>query len=151
MDRKKENNEGLERKVTEDSTLSKLDYYTSKFINKKIGAAFGLVASGWVYYANSEHGFIPAALAASKQFAWSFLFSGSIVKLSQYFARLKNKYLAWTLGEIIPTVIACGTVYAVHKYSGTPEPLSSISFPAIIGAFVFGPLVIYATRKGYLK
>ncbi len=151
LSKTEENKKNLERKVTKDSILSKLNYYTSKVINKKIGVSIGLVAGGWVYYANSEHGFGPAALATSKQFAWSFLFGGSIGRLTQYFARLKNKYLAWTLGEIIPLAIASSTVYAIHKYTSTPEPLRSVTFPAVISAFVFGPIVIYTTRKGHLK
>lgn len=134
-----------------DSLENKILNISNKIINPKIGAATGTISALSVYFANAPHGFAPAALASGKQFAFSFLSGGFIGKICQYCAKIKNPYLAWTLGEIVPNIIMSSTLYTIHKFSGTPEPLKSIIFPAVIGLTVYGPTIIYLTRKGYLK
>ncbi|UZE94055.1 MAG: hypothetical protein IB618_00570 [Candidatus Pacearchaeota archaeon] len=134
-----------------DSLEKRLGGIATKIINPKIGVVTGTISASYAFFVNVGHGLTPAALASGKQFAFSFLFGGFVGKICQYFAKMENKYLAWTLGEIVPSIIMSSTLYTIHKFSGTPEPLKSIILPAAIGLTVYGPAIIYLTRKGYLK
>jgi hypothetical protein len=130
---------------------NKLNAALTKIINPKIGVVVGTINSTYAYLINANHGFDPAILAAGKQFAFSFFIGGFIGKICQYCARIENKYIAWSLGEIVPFIVANSLLYTIHKLSGTPEPLNSLILPSIIGTFCYSPPIIYLTRKGHLK
>ena len=137
--------------MSKDSLEKRIEGMVTKVINPKIGAATGLIGATYAFFVNYSSGFSPAIMASGKQFLSSFLLGGFIGKTTQYFAKIKNPYLAWTLGEIVPALMANGIFYAVHKLSGTPEPLKSIILPAVIGLTIYSPTIIYLTRKDFLK
>jgi len=125
--------------------------YGGKIFNPRIGIATGLFMGSLAAYSHEEYGLATAALVGAKHFATSLSFGGIGGRLCQYGAKMKNPALAWTLGQLYPTLFMNGALLTMHYATRTPEPLKAMVIPFAIGVGLINPAVIYLTRKGILK
>jgi hypothetical protein len=111
------------------------------------GIGGAAVMSVLVLCLNASHGVWPAATAALKQAAYTFLFGGLIVRLCKSLATRRRvaARLRMALATAIPSVITIVLVYAVHSLEGTPEPLLSTVPAAVLGPPSFA---VFARRAG---
>ena len=121
-----------------------LSFFNYKF--SLIGATFmGLV----VYYINAFHGFMPATLAATKQFLYTFFVGGLILKLLDYLLkRLAHNFQGVLIAVLLNSMVTILLVYFVHSLKGTPEPFYSTMPTIILAPFGFFGV---AFQKGYLS
>ncbi|NTV84965.1 MAG: hypothetical protein HGA23_11815 [Bacteroidales bacterium] len=81
---------------------------------------------------NSGHGWWPAATAAMKQAAYTFLFGGMMIKLLYIIVMaVPGKIKALILSVSAVSVVTVTLVYLVHSLKGTPMPFAS-TLPTII-------------------
>ncbi|MBI3167520.1 MAG: hypothetical protein HYZ22_03525 [Chloroflexi bacterium] len=114
-----------------------------RHFDSKTGFMIAGVMGGSIWFINSDHGFLPAATAALKQMAYTFLVSGFTVKMCENLAvKINHKTAALVLSVLIPSAITIFATYAVHSLKGTPEPLNS-TMPTMIG-----PLFFYCIGDG---
>jgi hypothetical protein len=90
-------------------------------------ACLGAVVSGVIVaWINSEHGFLPALTAATKQAFYAFFATGLILQFYRWLAlRPVAPLLAISMAVLIPLFLTMGLLYGMHSMKGTPEPLYS--------------------------
>jgi hypothetical protein len=98
----------------------------SRFINLKMGLAGAFIMGGIVWFINMGFGWWPATTAALKQFAYTFLLGGILIKILDTIAvRISNRYIAVIVASISVSVFTIILVYIVHSMKGTPRPFES--------------------------
>jgi hypothetical protein len=116
-----------------------------KNINLKMGTLGALFTASYVYWLNSEHGFDEAIWAASKQFVYTILVGGSLVRITENVCATKflSKMQAYALSMIIPTGITFLLLSGLHFLKGTPEPTRTIVYTTLLAppGFLFVALV----------
>ena len=143
--------ENLEEKLSKNSSLPiRIIRAGSRHINYKWGVIGGLVGGAVVYFINDEHGFLPAAGAFAKQFAYNFFIGGFNVKTCEKIARaIKSRAASIATSTLYPTAQAFVTTYALHKLGGTPDAFDSSSWQIAVNLplFFFGGMHYYRNAK----
>jgi hypothetical protein len=119
-------------KVQNSDNKSKPLIFFSRFIDFP-SAIIGAVIMGLIVgVINSGHGWWPAATAAMKQAAYTFLFGGMMIKLLYIIVMaVPGKIKALILSVSTVSVVTIILVYLVHSLKGTPMPFAS-TLPTII-------------------
>ena len=87
-----------------------------------------------VFFINLDHGWQASTIAAIKQFAYTFLFGGVIIKiLEKLLLKFNNKLLALVISASSVSIITIILILLVHTLKGTPEPMLS-TIPTILMA-----------------
>ena len=87
-----------------------------------------------VFLINLDHGWEDSLIAAIKQWAYTFLFGGIIIKLlEQLIIKVKRRQLAIAISVTSVSLITTLLVFIVHSLKGTPEPILS-TVPTILMA-----------------
>ena len=87
---------------------------------------------GIVFIININHGWQMALIAGLKQWVYTFLFGGLIIKLLEYVLEW-NKNLKYQVmfSVFLISALTSALVYLVHSFKGTPEPFYS-TVPTIV-------------------
>lgn len=108
--------------------------YIKRFINVKFGLAGAIVMGSIVFFINLDHGWEISAIAGLKQFAYTFLFGGVIIKLLEnIILKIDNKNLAVLYSVVTVSIVTIVLIFLVHSMKGTPEPFLS-TLPTILMA-----------------
>jgi len=118
--------------ITRPGFLRKILIFFSRFIDFPSAIAGAIVMGLIVGAINSGHGWWPAATAAMKQAAYTFLFGGMMIKLLYTIVlAVPGKVKALILSVLAVSVVTVTLVYLVHSLKGTPMPFAS-TLPTII-------------------
>ena len=104
-----------------------------------------------VYWVNREFGLVAAGLAGVKHGITAFFLGGFFGRITERFSELRNPFLAYPLGAIVPTVLAHVPIYLMHYFTGTPLPLASTLVPMAISMFANTPATIFVLRRGFFR
>lgn len=116
------------------SQLQKSLALVNRFINVKIGLIGAFIMGGIVWFINMGFGWWPATTAALKQFAYTFLLGGILIRILDTIAtKINNRYAAITVAALSVSAFTIILVYLVHSMKGTPRPFES-TLPTIIMA-----------------
>lgn len=97
------------------------------------GAITAGIFGGMVFGINYEGDIPPAAIAAVKQGAYSFLFGGVLAKSCEYYAGSIKKPLKSAFYSVVfPTLITLVVTYGIHNLKGTEKPIKSTIPTAIL-------------------
>jgi len=106
--------------------------YIQKFINLKFGLIGAFLMGGIVFIINLEHGWQLSAIAGLKQWMYTFLFGGVIIRLLEYLLSITKSWKRNRLFSVaIISTFTSLLVFFVHSLKGTPEPLLS-TIPTIL-------------------
>ena len=87
-----------------------------------------------MFIININHGWEASAIAAAKQWAYTFLFGGLIIKLLEnLMLKIENRQLAIAISVSTVSVITTILILLVHNLKGTPEPILS-TIPTVLMA-----------------
>lgn len=101
-----------------------------------VGAA--LLAS-IVFGINLSHGTGGAATAAAKQFAYTFLMGGLVMRLCTRLALgSRGDATSLVLAVSVPSLVTVSATLVLHSLRGTPEPLWSTVPAAVLSPLGFG-------------
>jgi Na+-translocating ferredoxin:NAD+ oxidoreductase RnfE subunit len=107
--------------------------FFSRFIDFPSAIAGAVIMGLIVGAINSGYGWWPAATAALKQAAYTFLFGGMMIKLLYVITlAIPGKVKALVLAVSIVSAITIILVYLVHSMKGTPLPMESTIPTAIL-------------------
>ncbi len=102
-----------------------------------------------VYYINALHGFMPATVAAAKQFSYTFFVGGLILRLLNFLLKkLAHNLQGVIIAVLLNSIVTILLIYTVHSMKGTPEPFYSTMPTIILAPFGFFGVAI---QKGYLS
>ena len=119
-------------KVQNSGFLRKLLIFFSNFIDFPSAIAGAIIMGMIVGAINLGHGWWPAATAAMKQAAYTFLFGGLMIKLLYTIVlAVPGRITALVLSVSIVSLLTIFLVYLVHSLKGTPMPLAS-TLPTLI-------------------
>ena len=128
--------------------LRKTTNFISRFIDFPSAIAGAVIMGVIVGAINFGHGWWPAATAAMKQAAYTFLFGGMMIKLLYVLAgKIPGKTISVIFSALIVTIITVALVYAVHSMKGTPMPMESTLPTAILAPFGFSFLAYRRKSK----
>ena len=103
-----------------------------------------------VYYINSDHGVVPAMIAASKQAAYTFFFGALFVRMAENIAlNLEERALAVLCGGLAPSLLTSALTYVLHAIKGTPEPFYSTVPTMVLGTMSFSIWAYLKHRSAY--
>ena len=118
--------------------LSKLIKFGSKFIDYPKAIIAASIMASVVTYINYDHGWMAASVAGLKQFAYTFLFGGMIIKgLEKVVTTIQHKYIAIITATITCALVAVIAVFILHTLRGTPKPFESTVPTMILAPFGF--------------
>lgn len=108
--------------------------FFGKFIDYPSAIAGAVIMGIIVGIINSDHGYISALTAASKQAAYTFFFGGTLIKML-YTLRMKIKprFPAVLISTLVISSLTIVLVYLIHSMKGTPKPFAS-TLPTIFMA-----------------
>lgn len=98
---------------------------------------------------NSSYGPFEMFMAGGTQAISSFISTGVTARLVQHFSPIKNKFISYFFGSLVPATSTFLLSYAGHYINDTPELLESCIAPTLI-SYVTSLGTNYITRKGYL-
>ena len=114
-----------------------------------MGAVGGILMGSIAYYANWQHGFEQAIIPASKQFMYTLLVGGSLVKVTERISvRYEKRGLSLFLAIFTPVVISAILLTTIHALRGTPNVFQTIFYTLIAIPPGFITVAVY-TRKKY--
>lgn len=119
------------------------------FLNYKMSLIGASGMAGIVYMINQDYGYLPASVAAFKQFCYTFFIGGIILKILEVQTRWYKSNLAGILLAVfITSLLTTFLVYTVHNLKGTPEP-----FYSTVPTIFFAPIGFMAVvlQKKYIK
>ena len=88
--------------------------------------------SSFVYYLNASYGFDRAIIPALKQFFYTFLIGGSLVRISENLSvSYDNRALSLFLAVLVTTAITATFLTVIHLMKGTPNPYATIFWTTI--------------------
>jgi hypothetical protein len=100
---------------------------------------------------NSGHGWWPAATAALKQAAYTFLFGGMLIRLLyRIVLAIPGKTTSLIISVISVSIFTIVLVYLLHSLKGTPMPFES-TLPTAILAPVGFSFLAYRKKKHTAK
>ena len=118
-------------------------------IDVRSGLVGATLLAGIVYGINSAHGAFGASTAALKQFAYTFLMGGVIMRLCTRLALARRPATsAFALAVAVPSLVTVSATFVVHNLRGTPEPLWSTVPAAVLSPLAFGFWAWRVRRKG---
>lgn len=126
----------------------------SSYASYKFGLFFGAISGTIIYFQNNEHGFLPAAGGAAKQFLYTTLIAGFNAKICEFINKKlspgPSKYFnsGIMFGTIIPTLAAFAENYLIHKLGKTPDAFESSIWQVYVnlpGYYILG--LYYQFRK----
>lgn len=100
-------------------------------------------------YVNYTHGLDEAVAAGCTQGAASFISTGITARIVQHFSPIKNPYVSYPLGSIVPGTMTFLMSFAWHYWNETPELIGSCIAPTFI-SLTTALATNYITRKGYM-
>lgn len=101
-----------------------INFYAATF-----GASF---LASVVFYINHDYGAGPAAIAAAKQFVYTFFFGGLFARLCEVLSlKIDQGVFAIVNATLVCTFLAGVATFVVHSLKGTPEPWLS-TLPTLI-------------------
>ena len=118
-------------------------------INFGMGAIGGVLMGSVAYYANWEHGFEHAIIPAGKQFMYTLLVGGSLVKVTERISvAYENRSLSIFLAILTPVLISAILLTSIHAFRGTPNVFETIFYTllAIPPGFI---VIAFYTRNKY--
>ena len=119
-------------RVSNSSFIRRFIRYTGKYIDYPSAIAGAVIMGIIVGAINFGHGWWPAATAAMKQAAYTFLFGGVLIKLLYTIVlAVPGKVGAIVLSVFTVSIVTIILVYLVHNLKGTPMPLAS-TLPTMI-------------------
>jgi len=81
---------------------------------------------GIVFFINLDHGWTASTIAGLKQWIYTFLFGGAIIRLLEYtIDKTKNIQCNILISVFLISALTSALIYAVHSLKGTPEPFLS--------------------------
>ena len=112
--------------------MNKIVTYIQKFINLKFGLAGAFFMGVIVFFINLSYGWQASLIAGMKQWFYTFLFGGAIIRLLEILLN-KTKTIKYSIliSVLIISVITSTLIFIVHNFKGTPEPFYS-TLPTII-------------------
>lgn len=119
------------------------------FLNYKMSFLGALIMGSMVFYINFNHGYIPAGIAAVKQFLYTFFIGGIILKILEAQLKWHKSNFSGILWSVLVTsLITTLLIYVVHSLKGTPEP-----FYSTVPTMFLAPLgfMTVALQKKYIK
>ncbi len=103
-----------------------------------------------VYYINSDHGILPALIAASKQAVYTLFFGALFVKMAENVAvQFEDRALAILCGGLTPSLLTSVLTYVLHAIKGTPEPFYSTIPTMVLGTMSFSLWAFLKHRSTY--
>ena len=100
--------------------------YAKRFINFKFGLIGACLMGGIVFFINLDHGWTASTIAGLKQWIYTFLFGGAIIRLLEYtIDKTKNIQCNILISVFLISALTSALIYAVHSLKGTPEPFLS--------------------------
>jgi len=119
------------------------------WIDVRSGLIGGTLLATIVWLINASHGVVGASTAALKQFAYTFLMGGLVMRLCTHLALSgTSDGRARLLATAVPSVLTVCATLVVHSLRGTPEPLASTVPAAILSPISFGLWARRARRFG---
>lgn len=110
-----------------------------------MGILGAICTASYVYWLNSHHGFDEAIWAAAKQFVYTIIVGGSLIRITERVCHstILSKFQMYALAMIIPTGVTFVLLSIVHFLKGTPEPMRTIFYTTLLAppAFLFVALV----------
>jgi hypothetical protein len=138
-----------EQTINRPGFLRKILNFFSRFIDLPSAIAGAIIMGLIVGAINSGHGWWPAATAAMKQAAYTFIFGGMMIKLLYIISgKIPGKIISVILSSLLVTVITVVLVYTVHTMKGTPLPMESTIPTVILAPPGF---LILAYRRKYIN
>jgi len=104
-----------------------------------------------VAYINSDHGILPAGIAALKQAFYTFFIGGVIIRILDIIVNnIKKKAYAYLVSITVATFLTTSMVYFVHRLKGTPKPLDSTIATVILAppGYIY---LAYFKRKNHVN
>jgi hypothetical protein len=100
--------------------------FIKSVIDIKLGIIGAIFMGSVVAYINSDHGILPAGIAALKQALYTFFIGGVIIRILDFTVNnIKKKTYAYLVSITVATFLTTSMVYFVHCLKGTPKPLDS--------------------------
>jgi hypothetical protein len=122
----------MQNESSEWNYFQRITRLAGKFIDFPSAFAGAVIMGIIVGIINIRHGAWPAATAAMKQAAYTFLFGGAIIKLLYFIVRsVPGRIFSLVLSVFIASVVTITLVYLVHSLKGTPMPIAS-TLPTVI-------------------
>jgi predicted neutral ceramidase superfamily lipid hydrolase len=118
-----------------------------KYVDFRMGALGALVMAAIVFMVNycKTHEILGSTTASVKQFVYTLIFGGVIIRTCENLAvRINKERTALFLAVLIPSLTAIILTFLVHSMRGTPHPLAS-TIPT--GILVIPTTAIWGKRK----
>ena len=116
-----------------------------------MGAIGGLLSGAIAFYANIDAGMDAALIPALKQFIYSMLVGGTLVRITERISiSLDKKTLSILFATIVPVTITTILISSIHLFKGTPNPLQTIIYTAAPTPFGFF-IIAYFKRSRFDK
>lgn len=110
----------------------------TRLIDARSGLLGASLLAAIVWGINFPHGVLGASTAALKQFAYTFLMGGLIMRLCTRLSLAKRPdVVALALAVGVPSLVTVCATFLVHNLRGTPEPLLSTLPAAILAPLGF--------------
>lgn len=116
-----------------------------------MGVLGGLFSGGIAFYANIDAGYQAALVPGLKQFVYSLLVGGTLVRITERISiSLDKKALSLFFAALVPATITTILITSIHLFKGTPNPLQTIIYTAAPTPFGFF-IIAYFKRKRFDK
>lgn len=100
--------------------------YFSDLVHLKMGLIGACFMAVIIFFVNLDHGWLLAGIASMKQWVYTFLLGGAIIKLlEKSLVMIKNPFLSILMSVLFVSVLTSLLVFLVHNLKGTPEPILS--------------------------
>ncbi len=117
-------------------------------INFGLGAIGGVLMGSVAYYANWEHGFDQAIIPAGKQFMYTLIVGGSLVKVTERISvAYEKRALSIFLAILTPVVISAILLTTIHIIRGTPNIFQTILYTGLAIPPGFIVIAFYTRNK----
>ena len=117
-------------------------------INLKMGAIGGVLMGSVAYYPNLSYGFDVAIIPALKQFVYTLIVGGSLVRITERISvSMPQRGLSIFLAFMTPTAITAVLITSIHVLKGTPNPLETILYTVLAAPPGFIFVAFYTRRK----
>lgn len=113
-----------------------------------MGAIGGVLMGSVAYYANWEHGFDQAIIPAGKQFMYTLLVGGSLVRVTERISiAYEKRALSIFLAILTPVAISAVLLTSIHVMRGTPNVFQTILYTLLAIPPGFIVMAFYTRNK----
>lgn len=127
-----------------------LKFFT-QYINFYAACFGGSFLASVVFYINYDYGAGAAAIAAAKQFVYTFFFGGMFARLCEVLSlKLDKSFFAIINATLVCTLLAGCVTFLVHSLKGTPEPWLS-TLPTLITSPPAFVVLGWWTQRNWLE